>query len=103
MSPTTKPGRKQQASSKASAPLGDKLGRWEVARLVYPTYVALAKKLELAAPPCGDEELPEEAPSVEAVRQVAYWIEGLDQQIRPHQLRQLFWDLSRCGRSPCAP
>jgi hypothetical protein len=61
-----------------------------MARLVYPTYVALSKKLELAPPPCGDGELPEEAPSVEAVRQVAYWIEGLDQQIRPHQLRQLF-------------
>jgi hypothetical protein len=90
LSPTTKPGTPSQAASKIGVPRGDKIGRWELARLVYPTYVALSKKLELAAPPCGDGELPEEAPSVEAVRQVAYWIEGLDQQIRPHQLRQLF-------------
>jgi len=90
LSPTVKPGTPEQAVSKQGASRAEKIGRWEVARLVYPTYVALSKKLELAAPPCGDGELPDTAPSVEAVRQVAYWIEGLDQQIKPHQLRQLF-------------
>ena len=90
MSPATKTGTLSPASSQMGVVRGDANRRWEEAQLVYPTYVALAKKFELAPPPCGDGELPETAPTEEAVREVFYWFEGLDQQIRPHQLRQLF-------------
>ncbi|MGO9642489.1 MAG: hypothetical protein ACLP1Y_14435 [Candidatus Acidiferrales bacterium] len=90
MSSTSRPSTAVETPSKPGGSRGDKSWRWEEARLLYPTYVALSKKFDLAAPPCGDGELPEVAPSVEAVRQVAYWLEGLDQQIRPHQFRQLF-------------
>jgi hypothetical protein len=79
---------------------GDANGRWGEARLLYPTYVALSKKFELAPPPCGDGELPETAPTEEAVREVFYWFEGLDQQIRPHQLRQLFSGAIRVREEP---
>ncbi len=90
MPPATKTGAPGPASSKMGVLRGDANGKWEEARLLYPTYVALSKKFELAPPPRGDGELPETAPTEEAVRDVFYWFEGLDQQIRPHQLRQLF-------------
>lgn len=90
MPPATKTGTPDPTSSKMGVLRGDANGRWEEARLLYPTYVALSKKFELAPPPCGDGELPETAPTEETVREVFYWFEGLDQQIRPHQLRQLF-------------
>jgi len=98
--PATKTGTPGPASSKIGVLRGDANGRWEEARLLYPTYVALSKKFELAPPPCGDGELPETAPTEDAVREVFYWFEGLDQQIRPHQLRQLFSGAIRVREEP---
>jgi hypothetical protein len=90
LSPTTKPTASGQAAEEYGFSHARTNGRWEEARLLYPTYVALSKKFNLAPPPCGDGELPEEELSTEAARNLAAWLEALDQQIRPHQLRQLF-------------
>jgi hypothetical protein len=98
--PATKTGTRSPASSKTGVLRGDANGKWEEARLLYTTYVALSKKFELAPPPCGEGELPETAPTEEALREVFYWFEGLDQQIRPHQLRQLFSGAIRVREEP---
>jgi len=90
LTPMTKPSAPVPVTSKSGAVQESKGGRWEELRLLYPTYVALSKKYDLASPPCGHGELPESAPSVESARQVRYWFDGLDQQIKPHQLRQFF-------------
>ncbi|MGB6431103.1 MAG: hypothetical protein WBF06_10990 [Candidatus Acidiferrales bacterium] len=90
MSPRTKPTAPGQATEDRGFSQADPNSRWEEARLLYPTYIALSRKFDLAPPPCGDGELPEDELSAEAAQKLAEWLEELDQQIRPHQLRQLF-------------
>ena len=61
---------------------------WKAARILYPTYSALAREFVIDLPPCNDLETGVEQPPQESVEQARQWLEGMDERIQIHQLRQ---------------
>src|SRR6202045_5280829 len=74
------------------APLRPEVTRaeeWQELRSVFPIYLALAKKLEIAIPfPQEKRNLPEK-PTADLLKQVQTWLDSLDQRVLVHQLRHL--------------
>ena len=63
--------------------------QWEELRAAFPIYLALAKQLEIAIPfPQDKRNLPEK-PTLELLKQVQTWLDGLDSHVLVHQLRHL--------------
>jgi hypothetical protein len=63
--------------------------QWEELRSAFPIYLALAKQLEIAIPfPQDKRNLPEK-PTLELLKQVQTWLDGLDSHVLVHQLRHL--------------
>ena len=63
--------------------------QWEELRSAFPIYLALAKQLEITIPfPQDKRNLPEK-PTLELLKQVQTWLDGLDSHVLVHQLRHL--------------
>jgi hypothetical protein len=61
---------------------------WTAARILYPTYSALAREFVIDLTPCNDLEAGVEQPPQESVEQARQWLEEMDERIQIHQLRQ---------------
>lgn len=61
---------------------------WTAARILYPTYSALAREFVIDLTPCNDLETGVEQPPQESVEQARQWLEDMDGRIQIHQLRQ---------------
>jgi hypothetical protein len=61
---------------------------WTAARVLYPTYSALAREFVIDLTPCNDLETGVEQPPRESVEQARRWFEEMDERIQIHQLRQ---------------
>jgi len=61
---------------------------WNAARLLYPTYSALAREFVIDLTPCNDLEAGVEQPPQESVEQARQWLQDMDHRIQIHQLRQ---------------
>ena len=62
--------------------------QWNTARVLYPTYSALAREFVIDLNPCGDLEAGTETPPRESVEQARQWLGEMDDRIQVHQLRQ---------------
>jgi hypothetical protein len=63
-------------------------GEWNAARILYPTYSALAREFVIDLTPCNDLETGVEQPPQESVEQARQWLDDMDERIQIHQLRQ---------------
>jgi hypothetical protein len=63
-------------------------GEWSAARILYPTYSALAREFVIDLTPCNDLETGVEQPPQESVEQARQWLQDMDERIQIHQLRQ---------------
>ena len=61
---------------------------WNAARILYPTYSALAREFVIDLTPCNDLEAGVEQPPEESVEQARQWLSDMDERIQIHQLRQ---------------
>jgi hypothetical protein len=61
---------------------------WNAARVLYPTYSALAREFVIDLSPCNDLEVGIEQPPRESVEQAQHWLDEMDERIQIHQLRQ---------------
>ena len=61
---------------------------WNAARILYPTYSALAREFVIDLTPCNDLETGVEQPPQESVEQARQWLDDMDERIQIHQLRQ---------------
>jgi hypothetical protein len=61
---------------------------WNAARILYPTYSALAREFVIDLTPCNDLETGVEQPPQESVEQARQWLDNMDERIQIHQLRQ---------------
>jgi hypothetical protein len=61
---------------------------WSAARVLYPTYSALAREFVIDLTPCNDLETGVEQPPRESVEQARRWLNEMDERIQIHQLRQ---------------
>ncbi|HKF51816.1 MAG TPA: hypothetical protein VKB26_05850 [Candidatus Acidoferrales bacterium] len=68
-------------------------GAWAEARLLYPLYFYLSTHFHLTVTPVHDATLPAACPATELFDQVIGWLDEMDAQIRPNQLRQLLHSL----------
>jgi hypothetical protein len=70
------------------ADLNQLTAEWSAARVLYPTYSALAREFVIDLTPCNDLEVGIEQPPRESVEQARRWFEEMDERIQIHQLRQ---------------
>ena len=61
---------------------------WNAARILYPTYSALAREFVIDLTPCNDLEAGIDQPPRESVEQASQWLNEMDERIQIHQLRQ---------------
>jgi hypothetical protein len=61
---------------------------WNAARVLYPTYSALAREFVIDLTPCNDLEAGVQEPPQESVEQAKQWLNEMDERIQIHQLRQ---------------
>lgn len=61
---------------------------WNAARILYPTYSALAREFVIDLTPCNDLEAGVEQPPRESVEHARQWLRDMDERIQIHQLRQ---------------
>jgi hypothetical protein len=61
---------------------------WNAARILYPTYSALAREFVIDLTPCNDLEAGVPQPPRESVEQARQWLREMDERIQIHQLRQ---------------
>jgi hypothetical protein len=61
---------------------------WNAARVLYPTYSALAREFVIDLVPCNDLETGVAQPPQESVEQARQWLDEMDERIQIHQLRQ---------------
>jgi hypothetical protein len=61
---------------------------WNAARVLYPTYSALAREFVIDLTPCNDLETGVGQPPRESVEQARHWLREMDERIQIHQLRQ---------------
>jgi len=70
------------------ADLNQLSAEWNAARVLYPTYSALAREFVIDLSPCNDLEVGIEQPPRESVEQAQRWLDEMDERIQIHQLRQ---------------
>jgi len=61
---------------------------WNAARILYPTYSALAREFVIDLTSCNDLETGVDQPPQESVEQARQWLNDMDERIQIHQLRQ---------------
>jgi hypothetical protein len=70
------------------ADLSQLTAEWNAARILYPTYSALAREFVIDLTPCNDLDAGIEQPPRESVEQAQQWLNDMDERIQIHQLRQ---------------
>src|SRR5215469_4837830 len=70
------------------ADLNQLTAEWNAARILYPTYSALAREFVIDLTPCNDLDAGIEQPPRESVEQAQQWLNDMDERIQIHQLRQ---------------
>jgi hypothetical protein len=78
----------QPSSSQPSGLSPDPAALWSSARRLHPIYAELAREFVIDLPACTDLEAGVETPSVESIEQAQLWLNGMDEKIQVHQLRQ---------------
>jgi hypothetical protein len=68
--------------------LSELTAEWNAARILYPTYSALAREFVIDLTPCNDLETGVDQPPQESVEQARQWLDDMDERIQIHQLRQ---------------
>jgi hypothetical protein len=71
-----------------SSDLNQLSAEWNAARVLYPTYSALAREFVIDLTPCNDLEAGVQEPPRESVEQARQWLRDMDERIQIHQLRQ---------------
>jgi hypothetical protein len=71
-----------------STPEQDLATQWKSACRLYPIYFELAREFAIEVKACADLEAGGETPGEETVQQAKSWLEGIDQLVQVHQLRQ---------------
>jgi hypothetical protein len=71
-----------------AADLNQLTAEWNVARILYPTYSALAREFVIDLAPSSDLDAGIEQPPRESVEQARRWLSEMDERIQVHQLRQ---------------
>jgi hypothetical protein len=71
-----------------SGDLNQLTAEWNAARILYPTYSALAREFVIDLTPCNDLDAGIEQPPRESVQQARQWLDDMDERIQIHQLRQ---------------
>ena len=71
-----------------SSDLSQLTAEWNAARVLYPTYSALAREFVIDLTPCNDLETGVQQPPQESVEQARHWLCDMDERIQIHQLRQ---------------
>jgi len=71
-----------------SGDLNQLTAEWNAARILYPTYSALAREFVIDLTPCDDLDAGIEQPPRESVEQARQWLDDMDDRIQIHQLRQ---------------
>jgi hypothetical protein len=71
-----------------TVPVQDLVTQWNNARRLYPVYFELAREFAIDVPTCPDLEAGAETPGKEAVEQANLWLDGMDERVQVHQLRQ---------------
>ncbi len=71
-----------------SSELNQLSAEWNAARVLYPTYSALAREFVIDLNPCNDLESGVQEPPRESVEQARQWLRDMDERIQIHQLRQ---------------
>ena len=80
---------KTNVTTKNAGALSDGPTQWSEARLAYPLYAALATQFNLAPlPHAAGEPLPER-PTRDVFDADLKWLDGIDQNLRAFQIRQL--------------
>jgi len=72
----------------SASDLNQLASEWTAARVLYPTYSALAREFVIDLTPCNDLEAGVEQPARESIEQARHWFEEMDARIQIHQLRQ---------------
>jgi hypothetical protein len=71
-----------------SSELSQLSAEWSAARILYPTYSALAREFVIDLTACNDLESGVQQPPQESVEQARQWLRDMDERIQIHQLRQ---------------
>jgi hypothetical protein len=85
------------SSSQPSAPTPDLAAIWSSARRLHPIYAELAREFVIELPACADLEAQVDTPGRESVEQAQQWLNGMDEKIQVHQLRQFLQTSSLVG------
>jgi hypothetical protein len=68
---------------------------WNAARVLYPTYSALAREFVIDLTPCNDLDAGVEQPPEESIEHARQWLNQMDERIQIHQLRQFLQTTTR--------
>jgi hypothetical protein len=77
-----------QPPSSSPAPTPDLAAVWSSARRLHPIYAEMAREFVIDLPGCADLEAHVDTPGRESVEQAQQWLNGMDDKIQVHQLRQ---------------
>jgi hypothetical protein len=78
----------QPSSSQPESQSPDLAAVWANARRLHPIYSELAREFVIDIPACSDLDAKVETPAPESVEQAQQWLNGMDEKIQVHQLRQ---------------
>jgi hypothetical protein len=78
----------QPSSSQPSGATPDFAALWSSVRRLHPIYAELAREFVIEAPACADLDTQVDEPAPEAVEHAQQWLNGMDDKIQVHQLRQ---------------
>src|SRR5207248_1849759 len=78
----------QPSSSQPESQIPDLASTWANALRLHPIYSELAREFVIDVPACADLDAKVETPAPEAVERAQQWLNGMDEKIQVHQLRQ---------------
>ena len=84
----SQPSSSHPSGAQPSGPTLDPAALWSSARRLHPIYAELAREFVIDAPACADLEAGVDSPAPESVEQAQQWLNGMDEKIQVHQLRQ---------------
>jgi hypothetical protein len=84
----SQPSSSQPESTQPETQSPDVAAAWANARRLHPIYSELAREFVIDIPACADLDAHLEAPAPESLEQAQQWLNGMDEKIQVHQLRQ---------------
>lgn len=84
----SQPSSSQPESSQPETQSPDLAAAWSNARRLHPIYSELAREFVIDVPACADLDAKVETPTAESVEQARQWLNGMDEKVQVHQLRQ---------------